>query len=301
MSFFDDYKKRINIHGSNFVNAKKKINSYFYNSKFKDSPSYRQAILNGDESKLIDLRLINSDKLNIKRASLKPDEILKDGDMLYFDDKHWLVLDCEENLTSPQAEIRECNKTLNYLGLDRPIPCCGENALFYTLGQLDNDRFSHPDGKVNIYVQASDKTRFIYEGMRFIFNGLDCFTVTFVDRTTREGWFEITMKQTATLPEDDFENNIAYNPALIEKYNKENLNIKGASIIEFNSKATYEVNSSDSFKFTLNNNDLAVIEDVDKNQCTILTNNISEYVILKAVNTSNPSLQAEKYIFIREE
>lgn len=317
MSYFDSYKRRININGSDFNSSKKKFNNVFYGNRFKDSPSYRLAIVN--EERELDIRLINTEKNDIKRISIRPDDYISEGDLLKFDNKIWLVMGVNENITSPQAEIIHCNKTLNYKGLSKLIPCVAQNALFYTLGQLDNDRFSHPDGKLTVYVKATKDTSIITEGMRFIFNHHDCFMVTFIDRTSKDSWYEITMKQTASLPNDDFENNIAYNekkdnPKLGKSkmvmsvkeevpVPKKKVELKGKERISFNTESEYEIISDlfdeNVFNFSVNKNDIAEIVYSDNTRCIIRSKDKTEFVTLKATCLFDDELSVEKYILVR--
>lgn len=312
MSYLDSYKKRININGSDFNSSKKKFNSVFYDNRFKDSPAYRLAIVN--EERELDIRLINTEKNDIKRISIKPSDYINEGDLMFFDNKTWLVMGIVDNLTSPQAEIIHCNKTLNYKGLQKLIPCVARNALFYTLGQLDNDRFSHPDGKLTVYVKATENTSIIKEGMRFIFNNHDCFTTTFIDRTSKDSWYEITMKQTASLPNDDFENNIAYNEGLNKEEflscimaepikEKINVALDGKERIQFNKESEYNIVTNSkkelTFNFTIDRNDIAEIVYSDNQKCTIRSKNIMGYVSLSAVCLDDDGLSVKKHILVR--
>ena len=107
-----------------------------------------------------------------------------------------------------------CNQTINWKGLENPIPCVCEDTAYNDKGEISVDYFSMVDGKIAIYVPVNKDTVKINQNMRFIFNhDKDAvFEVISMKNVSTPNIYKIVMKKVEYFEgKDDLENNIAYN------------------------------------------------------------------------------------------
>lgn len=242
MTYIDDYKRRVSANGNKISDAFLNTTNGIIKSSFKDSPSYRLATIDNID---VDIRVMNTDTDNIKKVAFMPDYKVNVGKIIRFDNQNWLITEYHTIKTPPTAKVILCNKTLNYKGLSGLIPCVYSNATFYSLGIDETKLVTVPDGKVSIMVELSEKTKDIYNGMRFIFDKRNVYETTFVNSEKANydnltGYLIITMQQNAPLPQDDLQNNIAYNDSL-KPAPTDNLMIQGLDSLMINKQGNYSV------------------------------------------------------------
>lgn len=112
-----------------------------------------------------------------------------------------------------------CNQTLNWYGLDEPVPCYCDNSSYGTKGILESGFIQTLDGKILFYTQYNEKTKQIKQDMRFIFDNSknSIYKVVDVNRVVTGNVLRLVMdKDTSNNELDDFKNNIAYNEFLMK-------------------------------------------------------------------------------------
>jgi hypothetical protein len=120
MNYDDAYKTMLLNRGGNVNNSDIKNSKDSINRKFKNDPSYKLARLKKrditiDETDL-DTRIVNIDTdTKKKKLYLRPDTNVEVGDYIKYPDKTYLVLEVEDNLISPYAESKQCNKNIKWM------------------------------------------------------------------------------------------------------------------------------------------------------------------------------------------
>jgi hypothetical protein len=131
------------------------------------------------------------------------------------EDKMYIVLSNVDNhYVYKTCTLEYCNQTLNWQGLDNPIPCWCDNSSYGTKGIIESNYLTEYDGKILFYIQYNDKTKIIKQDMRFLFDNDErsVYKVVDVNRVVTGNVLRLVMDKTEYNSEkDDVENNIAYN------------------------------------------------------------------------------------------
>lgn len=191
---------------------------------------------------------------------------ITDGDIISYYDDISGRLDYYLCVSKPMRErdydinyVVNCNQTLNWKGLEKPIPCWCTDTAYNDKGEINLDYFSMVDGKVAVYVQVNEITNQIKQNMRFIFNHnpMMVFEAISIKNVTTPNIFKIVMKKTEYFKEkDDFENNIAYNDDILGSDNVITPTpSEGYSIAS--SSGLFDIRQYGASVFTVMNNDVA--------------------------------------------
>ena len=246
---------------------------------------------------------------------------IKQGDILRFSyndtdipPRYYMVLSSiEKKRGYDEGIVVECNIMLNWEGLDKPIPAIFINSSYGAKGETNSyEQMSEFDSRGIFYIQKNDKTKVIYNGMRFVFNSNenDIYQVTKVQGVFAEGYYNDVVKYCKRVQEDDLENNIAYNPRLKQIINnnkdkyKEIITITGKDIIKLNQEETYTVDNYSKevyFTFdeeTISTNCVELISQSD-NQCVIKGLIKNEWIVLLCKDKETDETLCITSIFIK--
>lgn len=131
------------------------------------------------------------------------------------EDKLYLVLsNIDDHYAYKTCTMEFCNQTLNWKGLDKPVPCWCDNSSYGTKGTVDTNLITVTDGKIQFFTQYNEKTAQIKQDMRFIFDNSkeSVYKVADVNRVVTGNVLRIIMDKTDYQEgKDDVSNNIAYN------------------------------------------------------------------------------------------
>lgn len=215
MSYRDAYKNMLkkrggSVIGNEILNSKRDVNS-----TFKEDAGYRLANITYTNllSEDIDIRLVNIDRTTKEKYIMfRPDTKLNTGEIVYVDDKRWLINEVEDNLISPKCHAWLCFQEFN-------LPDCPKQYAFVddsSYGQKgvnSSTLMDFVDGQLKCYVQDNIYTRAIPDGYRIMFDGLkgEVYEVTQNTIVTTRYVRRISFKKTDDDDRDDFKNNIAYN------------------------------------------------------------------------------------------
>lgn len=184
---------------------------------FKNHPSYKLGLIEkSNESKRnIDIRVVNIDQTTKnKRLHFLPDEKINEGDYIYYDDKCFILMEIEDNSVDIYSLAYKCKQTLNWKGLDKPVPCYCDNSSYGVKGVIDGTYIAEYDGKIQFFVQYNEKTKEIKQDMRFLFdnNKNSVYKIVDINRVVTGNVLRLVMDKVEFNPEkDDLENNIAHN------------------------------------------------------------------------------------------
>lgn len=207
MSYFDMFKTRMNAIGVSVSDEYTNETTAFINANFKDSPTYKQIMINASTD-LIDARIINTSyadkEYGTEKLLLKPNQTIELGDLITVGDKKYIVIDVDINIpVYPKATIKLCNSEMKWkdkISLLQNLPCIvsNKNSL------LSEDKyFLLPDGNINVVVQFNALSNTIIRQLRFVFAG-EVYEVIGIDRLTdvykEHGFTSIKMKSVTVKP-----------------------------------------------------------------------------------------------------
>lgn len=195
MNYFDRYKARMKAQGASAEDALINRTKRYINSVFKDSPFSSIVVIDGLE---LDAIVVPGKDSTQKKIIFMPDEVVKRGAVVKFEDKTWILLDVDYNLIYPVGEMKLCNNQLvlegdpikQLIGHDnvgRPIydevpgeptiiPCVAETQLYIADDNkpinLSNDRMvlTIP---YTIHPKLKADTVFNMYGLNYKITGLD--------------------------------------------------------------------------------------------------------------------------------
>lgn len=294
------WSKRMKQGGYTSVEVRKLDSIRLCNDLFTSDPSYRRATLinKKGEKTDIDTRLVNIDKsTSEKKIYLRPNQVVEEGDYVKIKDRYYLVKEFEDNLISPCAKGVFCNQRLFIKGQDY-IPCIFTNNSYGAKGEVHTQEyFGDFDSRALITVPKTNQTYEIYEGMRFIMGSpWDIYEITKKIGAKNPFMWELTAKYTREVPEDDIENNIAYNSRLEIKEDIPDFTIMGEDSISMGNTLNYSIYPPKNCDWKTAHND--TIELVYKNNGTCKIKAIAKdsMDVLQALD-SNGKVIAMKTIY----
>ncbi len=172
MGVYDLFRK---IAQSDLTQKEREVNQLKYDiiSEFEDSPSFETIYINGSliatEAQIVESSLqINKTNYNIKTILMKPNVVLKNGDLIQWNSQNWLSMGV--GLVSNayyKGTIVQCEYTISHYnknGILLEIPIVFDNGVrLYSLGQDENKYISTVNNEVIAYIPDNDDTSDIKE------------------------------------------------------------------------------------------------------------------------------------------
>lgn len=241
MAYIDVWKKKMQGYGIHESDSRLNSSKAFIRRHFKYDPTYRSATIQKLDMtrEPIDIRWeIVANTTTENRIIFLPDTVVEVGSYIEYDNEIWIIREFQHKGLSPYGVASICNQTLNWEGLEKPIPCYTEDSAYNDKGEINLDMFSMVDGKVACYVPVNEITNKIEQNMRFTFNShkMMVFEVISIKNVTTPTIYKIIMKKVEYFEgKDDLENNIAYNEDFISD-NIDNKNDNNVNTISSNIK-----------------------------------------------------------------
>lgn len=224
MSWFDEFKTRMNMNGKSLSEELMNNTQYLLDETFMNSPTFKFIKHNQVD---VPSRVVNASSKNgwskynndyrkIIFQNLK--YVCGIGDYVQFDGHDWIAID-RENINGSSVTVELCNNVLT-ISPTVKIPILLSNKVLYSDGTKIEQYGTLPDGKVNVVVGKTPETSNIQMGQRFIFDNskYKIFSVSLIDDFTMPGIVVITMIQEQHREgKDDLVNNIADNSDLNEE------------------------------------------------------------------------------------
>jgi len=176
MNYFDVYKKRIQLSGSNATEASKNATIDSINRTFSEMLNYQIVKIDDVDTEVV---IINKDDSTQKELLLRPNQTTKKGATVFIGTQYYLVTDFNGNGINQKAKIKLCNNALTLKGettkvivghndfgepiyeevssSDISVPCIVETTYF----PLDNkdEAINLPQGRIRIiipYIEHKD-------------------------------------------------------------------------------------------------------------------------------------------------
>lgn len=301
-------------------------NSFKYD--FNSNVSCKEVLLNGESTKVIyyvDTNNVIGGKSY--KVMMKPDELLKVGDILSFDDCTWFVTEIMTNkMLTLTGVLAKSVHTLRFCkdGEIRELPCAVTVGTKNYINSSDNDYLRYSSSKFTVYCPDLGYLSRIEDiGRRFVINGL-CYNIESLENLTQKdtdgGLIVIELNDDKIEPDDNFELGIANYYSQIQSNNQESNNESNDIIKIMPSVTTICLGESLNLTCSTNNSTLgninvtllnldgskctyASITSNGNNQYTIYTSTDGRYVgkqfILKAVLKEDEEIKSERIFTIK--
>lgn len=163
---------------------------------------------------------------------------VKLGTYYRFGNAYWITVNVDElNLMSKNIIVHRCNNYLTWKDKEGEIysyPCVMGYDATASSPRVDNDVIT-PNNRITVTVQANKDTlklktnhRFIFADRTFKIIGINNYLIDTIGGKQSILYFQVQLDE--RLPQDDFENGIAYNEKVIEDI--VNADVKSGIVIE---------------------------------------------------------------------
>lgn len=177
MSFFETYKKYLNVQGGNVLGSQKESMKQTILSGFYSNPSYTTVYINNSTTPS-DVWIVDDSKVKeIKILTTKPNDTMSTtlsiGDLVKWNNENWLTLIVDDMQIYDRANIQKCPSTLVFQNssLSTIIAPFTIESSTSQLGLDEGRVISLPNERRNIIIQSNVDTQKIVKGQRFIFDG----------------------------------------------------------------------------------------------------------------------------------
>lgn len=194
MNYFDVYKKRIQLSGSNATDTSKNATIDSINRMFTEMLNYQIVKIDNVDTEVV---IVNKDDSTQKELLFRPNQTVKKGATVLIGTQYYLVTDFNGNGINQKAKIRLCNNQLTVKGSPVTvtktndfgeeyeeivsydmieIPCIVETTI--TFDNTDN-AINLPEGRIRVTIPytehediAIDK-EFVMYGENYKIMGID--------------------------------------------------------------------------------------------------------------------------------
>jgi hypothetical protein len=220
MTYFDDYKKRVQAGGQNIEDSVTKSSISLVNSTFADSPSYGTVTLNGVNK---EARINISDDSKELSLLYRPLTLSNVGDFIIFNGVNWLVFSVKNHEVYPKAVAQRCNESLKWKDSTGTIKeykaVIASGGTSFGIDDADRIEMNTLEGELRAYVQYNSFTKTIVATQRFII-GSQVYQIKGMDDVTDvingSGLIRFSLRLTTKSPLDDFVNKVADNSQVIK-------------------------------------------------------------------------------------
>lgn len=212
----------------------------------------------------------------------------------------WLLIFEEVNgfNTHRTFVMKRCNQIFRFMynGEVYNIPVSATNLTLYSDGLADGVYVSRADAKRNIKFGLNPITRLVDLGHRIMLTNKTVFRVTHIDDFSQNGVMACIVLQTAIIPKDDLENNIAYNEftvvednveepkdEIVEMEDIEQVHIEGSDYIYLGSEESYFSNINNTLWYFDEGEKAFTITTTGNGICNIVASTDSRYIGHKAI------------------
>lgn len=227
---YDSYRRRVGALGETIADYKKNVTKHNVEKVFRDNPNHViVSILKPDGTVLknYDARYINENEMVARSFIFKPDDIVKEGDIINMieDSSSWLVFVDYFNEVYPKAKTRKVNSVIKFTNRDKTqtFELLSHGAQRTANIREDMIDVNSPSTKADFYVQKNNASSIIKPNMRFIVNGFP-YSVETVDNVTLDNIIKVVVKTDTIKPNDDLVNGIADNSMFYDSHYNDDVN-----------------------------------------------------------------------------
>lgn len=232
---------------------------------------------------ITDVALNDKSVLDDKYIHVDIEEDISVGCYVKWQGINWLLVFQEVNgfPTHKTFVMKRCNQIFRLKQNDiiYDIPVSVTNLTLYSDGLADGKYLSRADAKRNVKFGSNPITRSIDLGNRMMLTNKTVFRFTHIDNFSYEGLIAGIVLQTTIIPQDDTENNIAYNPEVADdkvQNTPSSSLIDGEDYIYLGSEELYYIDVPDIYWGL--GDDSCKIESVENGVCRISATKDSKYI-----------------------
>lgn len=324
MSYFDDYKRRVNILGSSSSERMVNLQRTTIKNSFSNTPSYFEVTINSSSSP-VGVQIVDDSNVRDQKLIICVDYQLKNGDVIDWQDAKWInVLTDDMSDIYYRGQLRRCVGQLKWLD-SNGLP----KERYFTFKSDSSTNFGVQDGRIMtlgnerriLIVPLDDDTKLIGKDRRFIFDSRAWISTT-IDTISVDNLLIMTVEESEIdktndnldLGIADYYNNLPPEPnpdpapvgysVVIDGSEsiKKNLSqiyiatVYADAIIDATKIVTWELLNDDESGGT----SLATIVSQSGTQCEVkAASTIGQYVKLKATMTTDSSITSIKRIQIK--
>lgn len=217
MGVWDVYNSRITAKGGTKRGATLQREKGFLTRHTKDSLSYQECIVDGEQRFV---SIINSDNLDEKTIIALPDEDLRHGALVEWMDNKWLITERDANTTVyTKCKMKQCNHFLQWI--DTTGKVCGQWAIVsdgtkYLTGEFEDRDFivSRGDTRLSVTISRTEDALNLDRTTRFLIDDTEChehlaYVLTKPLRMgsvyNGNGVFAFVMQEVETTDDDNFD------------------------------------------------------------------------------------------------
>lgn len=220
MSVWDTYRDRMQLSGTNTQDFWVKHARSSLTRSLIDSPSCRNVLVDGKETRMSIMRHAES---GYKKIASMPGETLKHGGLVDWANSKWLITDVDaDDLIYQRGVMRRCNHVLRWIssktGDIREKWCVVEDGTKYLIGERTREFLTIGDGRMAVTIAKDEDTVELQRGLRFLIDDEDSDFVTAYQITKSnklfnvyngEGVFRFILNEVQLTDNDDVERRIA--------------------------------------------------------------------------------------------
>lgn len=200
MTYFDNYKARLNADGGSESEARLKATQDFTDREFTNSPSYKVVKINGVDT---DVRLLTGNTYFDREMLLRPKTSVNIGDYVVDGSDTYLVFDFLAGKIAPKAILKQCTEVVKWATFSYPAVVNVTNK--FTMS--DDNRFDLDMvyGYVDVYIPADTNTLSIPLSTRIVL-GTQVYEVVAKDDIGIKGLLRLSGKIVPANSSDDITN-----------------------------------------------------------------------------------------------
>lgn len=171
MSFWDAYEKRTSVRGCSKREIFLKRELYMLEKKLPETLSYHSVTINNIS---YEVAIANSSDLNLKTIYSTTKDSISGGEIIYWMDNYWLVVECDANSeVYTTAKIRRCNHILRWVDSDNIIHeqwCVIEDGSKSQIGEHEDGNFfvTRGDSCIAMTISKNESTAKFDRESRFL-------------------------------------------------------------------------------------------------------------------------------------
>lgn len=176
MNVWGEYQSRLNARGRSKRESMLQREYRFLTQKMRDSLSFHQVLINGEQ---YELSISSSDSFDIKTICTLPGKDLPHGGVVEWMGYHWLITSKDaDNSVYAKAQMRQCNYIIKWISQNGAIVerwCIIEDGTNYTSGESTGSNYivTQGDSKVVMTVTKDSETISINRDNRFLVDDYD--------------------------------------------------------------------------------------------------------------------------------
>ncbi len=224
MTYFDDFKTRLNASGASESDAFKQATSEFINDNFENSSNWKLVPVDGVSTSC---RIVNTDSFRTRDMILKQGTRLNIGSLVTLDSNYFLITDFVYDNIISKARLTICSDIIKWHdknGVLKQYHIVGNTVSRFNITEETGTLTINELGLFS--VQRNADTDLIVPSQRFIIGG-KAVSITGVNNFTTNdsignGISVMAITMSTISPLDDFTNGIADNSFLHDKDKKNN-------------------------------------------------------------------------------